>query len=146
MPKSKPQPTVIQTNNLRRMLALNRNGVNELAIYIGSTNWFAEELVRREQIPHVVMGDRKVVDSQDVDEWLEEYKKSEAYRQAVAKWQAAYPDAKIPTVPMTDFEAQEFFKNVERDKDGALVGWDSDENRPITQEEAALPDSRAKKK
>lgn len=36
--------------------------------------------------------------------------------------------------PLTQEETDAFFKNVERDKDGALVGWDSDENRPATED------------
>jgi excisionase family DNA binding protein len=35
---------------------------------------------------------------------------------------------------LTQEETDAFFKNVERDKDGALVGWDSDENRPATED------------
>jgi len=43
--------------------------------------------------------------------------------------------------PLTQEETDAFFKNVERDKDGALVGWDSDENRPATED----PDAHRQK-
>lgn len=36
--------------------------------------------------------------------------------------------------PLTQEESDAFVKNMERDKDGALVGWDSDENRPATED------------
>jgi hypothetical protein len=125
MPKPKlPQP-IIQSNE-RRMLALNNAGVNELAIYIGSTNWFAEELVRSGMIPHVTMGDRKVVDSKDVDVWLLLFKSSEAYRQAWMKFKEEHPDLAVeaPTSLGMPFvnreEAKIFFEHLHKQEWEAL--------------------------
>lgn len=114
MPKSKPSQPIIQSN-ARRMLALNNAGVNELAIYIGSTNWFAEELIRLGLIPHTVTGDRKVVDSRDVDVWLTVFKTTEPVRQ----WLRENPDkTKIPTpfagVFVNEEEAKIFWEHLHR--------------------------------
>lgn len=130
MTKSKQPQPIIQSNE-RRMLALNNNGVNEVAIYIGSTNWFAEEIVRRGMVPHTVMGDRKVVDSKDLDVWLLLSKSSEPYREALKEYNKQNPglEVNIPFPFVNEEEAKIFFERLHRQ------GWEALDAKMFKNEE-----------
>jgi excisionase family DNA binding protein len=48
--------------------------IQDAARYLGATNWFVEELVRKKQIRSLVLGKRRVIDVRDLDAWIESEK------------------------------------------------------------------------
>ena len=82
-----------------------------IAKYLSATNWFVEELIRNKQLPARKFGKSWVVDLHDINEWIEEEKKSDKFRELLA-------NARLIT---TDEEAQEFFAGCERDEDGNII-------------------------
>jgi len=66
MPKKKPlQPPQHPNGAWPAGLALNNAGFNELAAFLGCSNWFAGELVRHGELKVVRMGSRDVVRQND---------------------------------------------------------------------------------
>jgi excisionase family DNA binding protein len=98
---------MVATNSINpRMLT-----IPLIAKYLSATNWFVEELIRKKQLPATKFGKSWVVDLHDINEWIEEQKKSEKFRELLA-------NARVIT---SDEEAQEFFAGMETDKDGAFI-------------------------
>jgi excisionase family DNA binding protein len=48
--------------------------IPEAAAYLGATNWFVEELVRASAIPFLTVGKYRVIDTCDLDTWIEKEK------------------------------------------------------------------------
>jgi len=90
------------------------------AQYTGVTNWFMEELLRRDKIPFSWVGKHKVVDREDLDKWIVEYKKTQFYNQATRRWRKEHPGESEPRLIMTDEQAQAFFDGVAKAADGNL--------------------------
>jgi len=51
--------------------------VPQAAQYLGATNWCVEELVRNDKLPFIVVGKYRVIDVQDLDEWIDAEKQAQ---------------------------------------------------------------------
>src|SRR4051812_46416820 len=76
--------------------------IQDVARYISATNWFVEELIRDKKIRFLVLGKRRVIDVNDLNDWIEMQKQE-------------------PPRSLTDEEAQRFFDGCERDQDGNYI-------------------------
>jgi len=76
--------------------------IQDEARYLSATTWFVEELIRNKKIRFHILGKRRVVDINDLNDWIEELKKPQ------------------PQV-LTDEEAQAFFDGCEKDEDGNYI-------------------------
>lgn len=104
MPKKKPlQPPQHPNGAWPAGLALNNAGFNELAAFLGCSNWFAGELVRHGELKVVRMGSRDVVRQSDAKQWLDHYVESEEYQQRLKDWLEKHPGEKTK---MPIFESQ----------------------------------------
>ena len=45
--------------------------IPEAAVYIGATNWFVEELIRKQKIRYLILGKIYVLDTKDLDNWID---------------------------------------------------------------------------
>ena len=79
--------------------------IQDVARYLSATTWFVEELIRNKKIRFHVLGKRRVIDINDLNDWIEELKKA----------------PQEPPRVLTDEEAQAFFQGLERDDDGNYV-------------------------
>lgn len=104
MKKPVRQTDSVPTGSLPTTIIPRLLRIQDVARYLSATNWFVEELLRNGKLRFVVAGKRKVVDVKDVDEWIEAQKKHEE-----------------PAKLLTDEEAQEFFRGVEKDEDGNYI-------------------------
>jgi len=48
--------------------------IQDAAKYLSATTWFVETLIRERKIPFLVLGKRYVIDSRDLDRWIENRK------------------------------------------------------------------------
>jgi excisionase family DNA binding protein len=48
--------------------------IQDAARYLSATTWFIETLIREGRIPSMVLGKRRVIDINDLDEWIEKLK------------------------------------------------------------------------
>ena len=143
MPKKKPsQPTQNGHNGAWPAgLALNNAGVNELAKFLGCSNWFAQELVRHGVLRYTTMGDRFVVPLNEAQAFLDRYHQSTTYHDAVDKWIKKYPGKKIPMPNFTHetelaylAKFEERFKEIQQLNDELTVaqnGGDMDEIKRV---------------
>lgn len=63
---SPPLPFVPIPSLPRRMLT-----IPEAAIYIGATDWFVEEACRTTKLPSRIIGQRRVLDLYDLDQYID---------------------------------------------------------------------------
>jgi excisionase family DNA binding protein len=89
-----------------------------VAKYLSATNWFCEELIRNKQLPARKHGKSWVVDLHDINTWIGQRKEADDFKEMMANART-----------MTDEEAQAFFANARRDKDGRIIGTDPDLER-----------------
>lgn len=128
MPKKKPlQPPQHPNGAWPAGLALNNAGFNELAAFLGCSNWFAGELVRHGELKVVRMGGRDVVRQSDAKQWLDRYVESDEYQQRLKDWFEKHPGEKVK-MPMFNAQTEidyliEFFRglNLPRTKWDALL-------------------------
>ena len=107
MPKKKPlQPPQHPNGAWPAGLALNNAGFNELAAFLGCSNWFAEELVRHGELRVGRMGSRDAVRQNDAKQWLDRYVESEEYQQRLKDWFEKHPGEKSK-MPVFDAPAEE---------------------------------------
>jgi excisionase family DNA binding protein len=52
--------------------------IQDAASYLSATTWFVETLIRERRIPSMIVGKRRVIDVNDLDEWIDEQKKAQA--------------------------------------------------------------------
>jgi excisionase family DNA binding protein len=64
-PLSAPQQMFVVPRLLR---------IPDAAHYIGGTNWFVEELIRGNKIRFLTVGKYRVIDTVDLDAWIERQK------------------------------------------------------------------------
>jgi excisionase family DNA binding protein len=71
-PKKAVPPISISVSITPRLLS-----VREVALYLGGvTEWFVEEeLLRSGEVPYRMLGNQKVVERTDLDQWLDKQKK-----------------------------------------------------------------------
>jgi excisionase family DNA binding protein len=93
-PGDRSLPTVIIPRMLR---------IPDVARYLSATNWFVEELIRNRKLRFRILGKRRVVDIQDLDDWIEAEKQREGLKE------------------LTNEQAQQFFQGVEKDEDGNYI-------------------------
>ena len=62
-------PRTLPGNSEPRLL-----GVREAATYLGSTVWAIRTLVWEEQIPHIRIGKRLLIDRADLDNFVDQHK------------------------------------------------------------------------
>lgn len=89
-------------------LALNNAGFNELAAFLGCSNWFAGELVRHGELQAVRIGSRDVVRQSDAQRWLDKYVESEEYQRRLKDWLEKHPGQHIK-MPVLDTQAEQNF-------------------------------------
>jgi predicted DNA-binding transcriptional regulator AlpA len=58
--------------------------LRDAAIYLSSTTWFIEKLVRTRKIRSRIIGKRRVIDIRDLDAWIDEQSGSPSSNQAKA--------------------------------------------------------------
>lgn len=114
MPKKKPlQPPQHPNGAWPAGLALNNAGFNELAAFLGCSNWFAGELVRHGELKVVRMGSRDVVRQTDAQRWLDRYVESDEYQQRLKEWLEKHPGEKIEMPRFTVATEEEILKATE---------------------------------
>ena len=79
--------------------------IQDVARYLSATTWFVEELIRNKKIRFHVLGKRRVIDVNDLNEWIEELKKA----------------PQEPPRVLSDEEAQAFFQGCEHDAEGNYI-------------------------
>jgi len=105
------KPTIANVTPWPRMMR-----IPVAAQYIGATNWFVEELLRNELVPSSKMGDHKVVDKEDLDKWLAEFKRSRGPI-SVCRADGTGPDQRCSSEPphlKTDEAYQRQFRENEK--------------------------------
>lgn len=48
--------------------------IQDAARYLSATTWFVETLIREKKIPSLILGKRRVLDVNDLNEWIERQK------------------------------------------------------------------------
>ena len=85
-----------------------------IAKYLSATNWYVEELIRNKKLPALKMGKSWVVDLHDLNDWIDQEKKTSKILQNIR-------------LITTDEEAQRFFEGLPQDpQTGAYIMDDPD--------------------
>lgn len=77
--------------------------IQDVARYLNATTWFVEELIRNRKIRFLILGKRRVVDVNDLNDWIDAQKNQPN-------------SADFPV--LTDAQAQQLFQDVQTDEDG----------------------------
>ena len=56
--------------------------IQDAARYLSATTWLVETLIRERRIPSMIVGKRRVIDVNDLDEWIDRQKKAQATAEA----------------------------------------------------------------
>jgi len=48
--------------------------IQDAAKYLSATTWYVETLIRENKIPSLILGKRRVLDVNDLDDWIEKQK------------------------------------------------------------------------
>ena len=97
--------------------------IEQLAQYLGITNFAAEEKLRKGEIKFKWAGQRKVVERADADAWAD----AQPYADVTVRTRQQSPFGGLEWEPvMTDAEAQAFFAGTKRTEEGYIVGLSGD--------------------
>jgi excisionase family DNA binding protein len=67
--QQKPRQRKVSQPLIRRLLSR-----EEVAECLGISTWKVDDMIEKGELPHVSIGRRKLVDIQDLDEWIEKHK------------------------------------------------------------------------
>ena len=67
--QQKPRQRKVSQPLIRRLLSQ-----EEVAECLVISTWKVDDMIEKGELPHVSIGRRKLVDIQDLDEWIEKYK------------------------------------------------------------------------